>query len=136
MDRQNMAQQKPRLFLLVRHTHVSGLRGTGTLAEGVEWSDGAVTLRWRGRSGKTSVWDGGVDALLAAHGRGGRTQVHWIAAAPSSIAATARTRAAGGPAPRAGSIQGAVGGVWIPAPGADGLCRRCGRVWPCLACGP
>jgi hypothetical protein len=131
MDRQNMAQQKPRLFLLVRHTHVSGLRGTGTLAEGVEWSDGAVTLRWRGWSDKTSVWDGGVDALLAAHGRGGRTQVHWIAAGPRSPAVLVGSTAAARPA-----VSGAVGGVWIPAPGADGLCARCGRLWPCLACGP
>jgi hypothetical protein len=134
MDRQNKTQQRPRLFLLVRHTDVSGVRGTGTLAEGVEWSDGAVTLRWRGRSRKTSVWDGGVGALLAVHGRGGRTQVHWITAGSRSSAASTRFTV---PTASATTVRpAAVEGVWIPAPGADGLCGRCGRVWPCLACGP
>ena len=78
MKRQNTTQQKPRLFQLVRHTDVSGVRGTGTLADGVEWPDGAVILRWRGRWPVTSVWEGGLDALLAVHGQGGRTQVHWL----------------------------------------------------------
>jgi hypothetical protein len=151
VKRQNTTQQKPRLFQLVRHTDVSGVRGTGTLAEGVEWSDGAVTLRWRGRWPATSVWDGGIDALLAVHGRNGRTQIHWLTTpthtatqqtAPSQTPAqqtapghtpaqqTAPSRAA---AQQTTTVPGV---LWLPAAGPDGLCGRCGRGWPCLGCGP
>lgn len=119
-------QRQARLFRLVRHTDVSGVRGTGTLAEGVEWSDGTVALRWRGRWPGTSTWDGGIEALLAVHGAGGRTQVHWFPARPAH--ATATTQAV--------RREDSVETVWLPAPGLDGLCSRCGQLWPCLSCGP
>lgn len=32
----------PRVFVLQRHVDVSGVSGTGEIAEGVEWSDGTV----------------------------------------------------------------------------------------------
>jgi hypothetical protein len=140
VKRQNTTQQKPRLFQLVRHTDVSGVRGTGTLAEGVEWSDGAVTLRWRGRWPATSVWDGGIDALLAVHGQGGRTQIHWLAtpnhAATQQTAPTAQPMPAQPLPTRPLPVQPVPGTLWLPAAGADGLCARCGRGWPCLSCGP
>jgi hypothetical protein len=122
VKRQNTTQQKPRLFQLVRHTDVSGVRGTGTLAEGVEWSDGAVTLRWRGRWPVTSLWDGGIDALLAVHGHNGRTQIHWLAITQQT-------------APQS-TVPVPVDALWLPAAGPDGLCGRCGRGWPCLGCDP
>lgn len=122
----NTMQRQARLFRLVRHTDVSGVRGTGTLAEGVEWSDGTVALRWRGRWPGTSTWDGGIEALLAVHGAGGRTQVHWFPARPAR--ATATTQAV--------RREDSVETVWLPAPGLDGLCSRCGQLWPCLSCGP
>jgi hypothetical protein len=134
VKRQNTTQQKPRLFQLVRHTDVSGVRGTGTLAEGVEWSDGAVTLRWRGRWPATSVWDGGIDALLAVHGRGGRTQIHWLTT-PNHV--TTQPTAQPMPVqPKPMPVQPVPGTRWLPAAGVDGLCVRCGRGWPCLSCGP
>lgn len=158
VKRQNTMQQKPRLFQLVRHTDVAGVRGTGTLAEGVEWSDGAVTLRWRGRWPATSVWDGGIDALLAVHGHNGRTQIHWLLpttqesssrqlarqqTAPAPTAPAQRVPELTGSAQRAPELTGPaqrvperVGTLWLPAAGADGLCGRCGRGWPCLGCGP
>lgn len=132
VKRQNTTQQKPRLFQLVRHTDVTGVRGTGTLAEGVEWSDGAVTLRWRGRWPATSVWDGGIDALLAVHGHNGRTQIHWLPNPPRAAPLPAAPLPAA-PLPPARPVLGA---LWIPAAGVDGLCGRCGRGWPCLGCDP
>ncbi|MFI6833011.1 hypothetical protein ACIBG5_38250 [Kribbella sp. NPDC050241] len=142
----NTMQRQARLFRLVRHTDVSGVRGTGTLAEGVEWSDGTVALRWRGRWPGTSTWDGGIEALLAVHGAGGRTQVHWFPAKPAratattparTTSATATTRASAAPATgQAVWREDSVETVWLPAPGLDGLCSRCGQLWPCLSCGP
>ncbi|WP_185446901.1 hypothetical protein [Kribbella qitaiheensis] len=145
MKRQNTMQQKPRLFQLVRHTDVTGVRGTGTLAEGVEWSDGAVTVRWRGRWPATSAWDGGVDALLAVHGHNGRTQIHWLPTAqpqttpqqPGSRRLELTPAAGGRPlAPVSVLTAKAPGTLWLPAAGVDGLCGRCGRGWPCLGCDP
>ncbi|GAA0621686.1 hypothetical protein GCM10009534_66230 [Kribbella sandramycini] len=118
-------RRQARLFRLVRHADASGLRGTGTLAEGVEWADGSVALRWRGPWPSTSTWDG-LDPLLAAHAADGRTQLHWSAGpgpAPEARPGAAERRAV----PAA---------VWLPAPGIDGSCVRCGQVWPCLSCGP
>lgn len=128
----NTMQRQARLFRLVRHTDPSGVQGTGTLAEGVEWSDGAVALRWRGPWPSTTTWDGGVDAVLAVHGTGGRTQIHWLPGAPAAVARTpARPAWVERPAPAE-----RVEPVWLPAPGVDGRCSRCGRPWPCLSCGP
>jgi hypothetical protein len=122
-------QRQARLFRLVRHTAVSGVRGTGTLAEGVEWSDGTVALRWRGPWPNTSTWDGGVDALLAAHGSGGRTQIHWHTNAPAKVSENNGTE-------RGPQSAEQVWPLWLPAPAPDGLCSRCGQLWPCLNCGP
>jgi len=122
-------QRQARLFRLVRHTGTAGVRGTGTLAEGVEWADGAVALRWRGRWASTSTWDC-IDSLLAVHGAGGRTQVHWLPTTPLPVIATSTAQH---------DVPGHeehIETVWLPAPGTDGLCSRCGRLWPCLSCGP
>jgi hypothetical protein len=77
----NTPQPEPRLFHLVRPS--------GTVAEGVEWSDGTVTLRWRGQWPVTSVWEGGVDAVLAVHGRHGAAELRWLAAGAAASPATA-----------------------------------------------
>ncbi|WP_202869100.1 hypothetical protein [Kribbella antibiotica] len=133
----NTMRRQARLFRLVRHADASGLRGTGTLAEGVEWSDGSVALRWRGPWASTSSWDR-IDALLAVHGADGRTVVHWssettpVEVAPAKPSSTPASM----PAPKAASVEQPSAVVWLPAPGADGLCSRCGRFWPCLSCGP
>ncbi|SRR6266498_155123 len=124
-------QRQARLFRLVRHTGTAGVRGTGTLAEGVEWADGAVALRWRGRWASTSTWDC-IDSLLAVHGAGGRTQVHWSPTTPLTVVASKSLTVQRDVLPRDEQINT----VWLPAPGTDGLCSRCGQVWPCLGCGP
>ncbi|WP_405061160.1 hypothetical protein OG474_05815 [Kribbella sp. NBC_01505] len=131
----NTMRRQARLFRLVRHADASGLRGTGTLAEGVEWSDGSVALRWRGPWASTSTWDR-VEALLAVHATDGRTLLHWssdaVSPAPIERVATAPPGSQS-PASRADQPQAV---VWLPAPGLDGLCLRCGQGWPCLSCGP
>ncbi|WP_344143909.1 hypothetical protein [Kribbella yunnanensis] len=121
-------RRQARLFRLVRHADASGIRGTGTLAEGVEWSDGSVALRWHGPWASTSSWDR-MEALLAVHAADGRTLLHWSSGAePPKEEPEPRSPARRGDQPPVA--------VWLPAPGLDGLCARCGRVWPCLSCGP
>lgn len=69
----------PRTFVLVRDEDVTGVSGTGVVAEGVEFSDGVVALRW------TSDWptsvvfhERGMASVEAVHGHGGRTRIVWV----------------------------------------------------------
>lgn len=56
------------------------------MAEGVEWTDGGVALRWRGEWPSTSTWDGGVEAVLAVHAADGATVLRWLASDPANPA--------------------------------------------------
>ena len=71
------APSSPRLFELVRSRDVSGVTGTGVVADGVEWTDSTVTLRWKGDHPATAVWDS-VESILAVHGHEGATVVRWL----------------------------------------------------------
>jgi hypothetical protein len=68
----------PRRFHLIRLVDVSGVSGIGVVAEGIEWSDGTVTLHWIGRYPTTTVWQDGIDALLTIHGHDGATTIRWM----------------------------------------------------------
>lgn len=74
-----------RTFILLRTEDVSGISGTGTVAEGVEFSDGSVAVRWldsgvseankaRGVS-PTTVIHPSVASVEALHGHNGATKV-------------------------------------------------------------
>lgn len=67
-----------KLFTLQRTEDVSGVSGTGTVAEGVEFSDGTVVIRWSvpDLPKSTVVWDS-LDSALEIHGHDGRTSVVW-----------------------------------------------------------
>lgn len=65
----------PRPFLLVRHHDVSGVSGTGYVAEGVEWTDGSASVRWFGDHTCTAFFPNGVDAIRAVHGHGHATEI-------------------------------------------------------------
>lgn len=66
-----------RTFSLQRDEDVSGVSGTGVVAEGVEFSDGTVALRWTaGEHGSTVVWDS-IEPVVLIHGHDGRTSVVW-----------------------------------------------------------
>jgi hypothetical protein len=66
-----------RRFRLIRHQDVSGVSGTGAVAEGVQFTDGAVALRWYGDYPTTTVWDG-IESVVAIHGHGGATTIEWL----------------------------------------------------------
>ncbi len=67
----------PRRFQLDRDHDVSGVSGTGVVADGVEFEDGAVVVRWRGERPSTVVWPD-VASVEAIHGHGGATRVRWV----------------------------------------------------------
>lgn len=67
----------PRGFELVRLVDVSGVSGTGVVAEGLEFTDGSVALRWRGEHPSTVAWDN-IASVLAVHGHEGATVLNWL----------------------------------------------------------
>lgn len=69
----------PRPFRLVRDEDVSGVSGTGIVAEGVEFIDGTVALRWMSEHPTSVVFhDRGIDSVRAIHGHDGRTRIEFI----------------------------------------------------------
>lgn len=68
----------PRPFVLLRYTDVSGVSGTGVVAQGVEFIDGTVALRWLSDWPTSVVFhDRGMDAVRAVHGHGGATEIRY-----------------------------------------------------------
>jgi len=66
-----------RSFYLFRDEDVTGVSGTGVVAEGIAFSDGRAAIRWCvGDHRSTSVWES-MEALEAIHGHDGRTRVVW-----------------------------------------------------------
>ena len=69
-----------RIFRLNRKEDVSGVSGTGVVAEGIEFSDGRVAMRWIcGTPLSTCCWDS-VDDMMEIVGHGGRTVIEWFGA--------------------------------------------------------
>lgn len=73
-----------RRFELRRDVDVTGISGTGVVAEGVEFSDRTVVLRWL-RTGTsrpehvrpTTVVHDDIDSVIGLHGHNGATYVEW-----------------------------------------------------------
>lgn len=68
--------KKRRTFVLQRDKDISGVSGTGEIAEGTLYSNGVVTVTWYGEHSSTSVWTS-MESMLAIHGHQGATRVVW-----------------------------------------------------------
>jgi hypothetical protein len=55
----------------------SGVSGIGIVAEGVEFTDGTVAMRWVTETATTVIFDNMADVRLI-HGHKGSTTVRWI----------------------------------------------------------
>jgi hypothetical protein len=77
MDVTQIGGKNPRRFYLRRDIDSTGVSGTGRVADGVQWSDGTVTVRWRARPSATCVWSN-MGELEEVHGHNGATQVVWL----------------------------------------------------------
>ena len=70
------ARSTMRTFLLVRDLDVSGTSGTGPVAEGVEWSNGTITMHWLSQL-ETHENLANMKVLMQIHGHGGATRVEF-----------------------------------------------------------
>jgi hypothetical protein len=84
---------EPRLFHLQRDHDVSGVSGTGRVANGVLWPDGTVSLRWIGERPSTVHWDR-LDDAEHVHGHGGATRIVWADEQPPADRAAVLREAA------------------------------------------
>ena len=64
-------------FQLVRHEDVSGSSGTGIVAEGLIFSDGAAVMRWLTRPCSTAFY-ACLDDITRIHGHEGRSKVRLL----------------------------------------------------------
>lgn len=80
-------QARPRRFLLVRNTDVTGVSGTGVVAEGVLFSNGVVALQWTSEFPTSVVFhQRGMESVAAVHLHNGATVVQWLDEDGRSIA--------------------------------------------------
>lgn len=68
-----------RRFELHRDDDVTGISGEGVVAEGVEFRDGVVCLRWLTEWPSSVVhYDRGMESVEHIHGHNGRTRIVWV----------------------------------------------------------
>jgi len=72
-------------FVLRRDEDVTGLSGTGDVAEGVVFSDGTVVMRWKGpvehpwgTIEPTTVMHPHIENVEHLHGHNGSTHIEWV----------------------------------------------------------
>lgn len=61
----------------MRDADVSGVSGTGHVAEGVQFASGKVVLSWLAPTSSVAVYDGVAD-VEKIHGHEGKTRVVWV----------------------------------------------------------
>lgn len=69
-----------RTFKLQRDVDISGISGTGVVAEGVEFTDGTCVVRWCPTPGvePTTVMHPSIANVRTLHGHGGSTRIEWV----------------------------------------------------------
>ncbi|MFI7125949.1 hypothetical protein ACIBQ1_09665 [Nonomuraea sp. NPDC050153] len=102
------------LFALVRDVDVSGVSGTGVVADGVIWPDGSVSVRWRGEHPSIVFWRS-VESVKVIHGHNGATRI--------VLTSSARERL--------GRIAEAHSKDTGPHGTTSGQCSECGWAHPC-----
>lgn len=65
-----------RRFVLIRKEDVSGVSGTGEVAEGVEFHDGKVALCWFGPYHSVEIIEN-LPTVDKIHGHDGKTYIDW-----------------------------------------------------------
>jgi hypothetical protein len=63
-------------FHFQRNTDVSGVSGTGDVAQGVLFGDGQIAIHWEGPHSSIAIYKS-LDDLLFIHGHDGATVIVW-----------------------------------------------------------
>ena len=66
-----------RRFFLARDVDISGVSGTGVIAEGVRWTDGSAVIHWLGVWPTTTLHQS-IESVEAIHGHDGATRIEWV----------------------------------------------------------
>lgn len=66
-----------RRFYLERDEDVTGTSGTGVVAEGVEYSNGQISIHWISQLESVNIY-GNATVLVKLHGHDGRTRIVWM----------------------------------------------------------
>jgi len=71
-----MAKNKPRyrVFEMIRVEDLSGVSGTGIVAQGMEFDDGQCVIRWLTDVKATAIYKN-IQELESIHGHKGRTKI-------------------------------------------------------------
>jgi hypothetical protein len=69
-------------FYFDRQTDASGASGTGSVVEGVQFSDGTCVVHWLTAISSIGIYESIEDAI-AIHGHGGATNLVWMDDIPS-----------------------------------------------------
>lgn len=65
-----------RSFKLIRIKDVSGVSGTGTVAEGAQFHDGKIAMSWFGQFHTIELSDN-IEDIIKIHGHDGATIIKW-----------------------------------------------------------
>lgn len=76
-DQEPKRTTRARRFILKRDFDPKGLSGTGTVAEGIGFTDGSCVMKWMSAISATSHFQS-VKALEYIHGHGGNAKVVFI----------------------------------------------------------
>lgn len=73
----NEIETTARRFVLVRHRDLSGVSGTGIVADGCEFPSGKCVVAWRGKRPSVAVYDSML-AVEDVHAHKGATEIRFI----------------------------------------------------------
>ena len=78
----DMGDSKARRFVLRRKEDISGVSGTGVVAEGIRFTNGQAVLHWLTQLSSVAVYHS-TDVLVAVHGHDGSTILEWVDVDPA-----------------------------------------------------
>jgi hypothetical protein len=65
-----------KLFELIRTKDVTGISGTGTVAEGIQFSSGTCVIQWTTDINSIGIY-ASIEHVIHIHGHEGSTIVYW-----------------------------------------------------------
>ena len=70
-------QSTMRRFVLIRKEDVSGVSGVGQVVEGIQFSNGEVSLRWTTALSSLGIYNC-IETVMKIHSHDGRMEIRWL----------------------------------------------------------